>query len=76
MERKLLLFLSSHPEFLEACSFHHLGLSNTSPAALSSRPCTKLASLDIKGATSHSGPLITPRRLLLWAVASGVAPCH
>lgn len=50
--------------------FHHFGVSNTSPAAFRSLPWTELGSLEIKGATSHSGPLITPDFVLLWLVPS------
>lgn len=51
------------------CGFHHLLVPRTSPAALSNRPCTELGSLEISGATNHSGPLMTPDLWLPLAAA-------
>ena len=66
----------SYTEDFAECSFHHCLVSSTSPAAFRSRPCTELDNLEIKGATSHSGPFTTTDFWLLWAVASGVVSCR
>lgn len=67
---------ASYTDDFGECSFHHCLVSRTSPAAFRRRPCTELDSLEIKGATSHSGPLITTDFWLLWAVAKGVVSCR
>ena len=73
------MYKHSHTTYVEdfaECSFHHCRVPNTSPAAFNRRPCTGLDSLEIKGATNHSGPLITTDFWLLWAVAKGVISCR